>query len=265
MREGHDIAKIDAAHGREGAADARRRQGVQSAVGRRHPRQRDAVLLGGAGAAGRKGRRDIHQPVCRAARRHRDERHGCSSARSSRSTITTDFTTEVLVASCRHPDPHRSKRRKHGRRHLHRARRRSSTMLFNHPLTSIGLEKFLKDWEKAQAVKALTSARQRLPISNAAPKLGGGEERLQHASTKPGKLTRARADRSRCSIPARSRSSTSSSRTAASTSAWRAADHARRRRRHAATASSTGVRCSRSRRTSPSSADRRRKPTPRRS
>ena len=26
--------------------------------------------------------------------------------------------------------------------------------LFNHPLTSIGLEKFLKDWEKAQAVKA---------------------------------------------------------------------------------------------------------------
>jgi hypothetical protein len=26
--------------------------------------------------------------------------------------------------------------------------------LFNHPLTSIGLEKFLKDWEKAHAVKA---------------------------------------------------------------------------------------------------------------
>ena len=26
--------------------------------------------------------------------------------------------------------------------------------LFNHPLTTIGLEKFLKDWEKAQAVKA---------------------------------------------------------------------------------------------------------------
>jgi hypothetical protein len=25
--------------------------------------------------------------------------------------------------------------------------------LFNHPLTSIGLEKFLKDWEKAHAVK----------------------------------------------------------------------------------------------------------------
>jgi len=26
--------------------------------------------------------------------------------------------------------------------------------LFNHPLTNIGLEKFLKDWEKAQSVKA---------------------------------------------------------------------------------------------------------------
>ena len=26
--------------------------------------------------------------------------------------------------------------------------------MFNHPLTTIGLEKFLKDWEKAQAVKA---------------------------------------------------------------------------------------------------------------
>ena len=26
--------------------------------------------------------------------------------------------------------------------------------LFNHPLTNIGLEKFLKDWEKSQAVRA---------------------------------------------------------------------------------------------------------------
>jgi transaldolase len=25
--------------------------------------------------------------------------------------------------------------------------------MFRHPLTDIGLEKFLKDWEKAQAVK----------------------------------------------------------------------------------------------------------------
>ena len=69
--QGHDIAKIDAAHDREGAAHARRHPGVQGAVGRRHPRQRHAVLLGGAGAARREGRRDLHQPVRRPARRRR--------------------------------------------------------------------------------------------------------------------------------------------------------------------------------------------------
>jgi transaldolase len=63
-----------------------------------------------------------------------------------------EFTTEVLVASCRHP------------MHIVEAARLGADIctcpaavidqLFNHPLTSIGLEKFLKDWEKAQAVKA---------------------------------------------------------------------------------------------------------------
>src|SRR5262245_19342788 len=63
-----------------------------------------------------------------------------------------DFTTEVLVASCRHP------------MHVVEAARLGADIatcppavieqLFNHPLTTIGLEKFLKDWEKAQAVKA---------------------------------------------------------------------------------------------------------------
>ena len=62
-----------------------------------------------------------------------------------------DFTTEVLVASCRHPI------------HIVDAARLGADIctcppavidqLFNHPLTNIGLEKFLKDWEKAQAVK----------------------------------------------------------------------------------------------------------------
>jgi transaldolase len=62
------------------------------------------------------------------------------------------FTTEVLVASCRHP------------MHIVEAARMGADIctcppavidhLFNHPLTDIGLEKFLKDWEKAQAVKA---------------------------------------------------------------------------------------------------------------
>jgi transaldolase len=63
-----------------------------------------------------------------------------------------EFTTEVLVASCRHPI------------HIVEAARVGADictcppaiieMLYNHPLTSIGLEQFLKDWEKAQAVKA---------------------------------------------------------------------------------------------------------------
>jgi len=63
-----------------------------------------------------------------------------------------DFTTEILVASCRHPI------------HVVEAARMGADIatcppavidqMFNHPLTNIGLEKFLKDWEKAQAVKA---------------------------------------------------------------------------------------------------------------
>ncbi|HEY7287040.1 MAG TPA: fructose-6-phosphate aldolase [Vicinamibacterales bacterium] len=63
-----------------------------------------------------------------------------------------EFPTEVLVASCRHPI------------HIVEAARMGADIatvppavidqMFNHPLTNIGLEKFLKDWEKAQAVKA---------------------------------------------------------------------------------------------------------------
>ena len=63
-----------------------------------------------------------------------------------------EFATEVLVASCRHPI------------HIVEAARLGADIctcppavidqLFNHPLTTIGLEKFLKDWEKSQAVKA---------------------------------------------------------------------------------------------------------------
>ena len=61
-----------------------------------------------------------------------------------------EFATEVLVASCRHPI------------HIVEAARMGADictcppgvidMLFNHPLTNIGLEKFLKDWEKAHGV-----------------------------------------------------------------------------------------------------------------
>ena len=63
-----------------------------------------------------------------------------------------DFTPELLVASTRNPI------------HIIEAAKMGADictcppavidMLFNHPLTNIGLEKFLKDWEKSQAVKA---------------------------------------------------------------------------------------------------------------
>jgi transaldolase len=63
-----------------------------------------------------------------------------------------DFSTEVLVASTRSP------------MHIVEAARMGADIctcpasvieaLFKHPLTDIGLERFLKDWEKAQAVKA---------------------------------------------------------------------------------------------------------------
>ena len=63
-----------------------------------------------------------------------------------------DFTTEVLVASTRNP------------MHIIEAAKLGADIctcppsvidqLFNHPLTNIGLEKFLKDWNASQAVKA---------------------------------------------------------------------------------------------------------------
>ena len=62
------------------------------------------------------------------------------------------FTTEVLVASCRHPI-HIIEAAKMGA-DICTAPPSVIDMLYNHPLTSLGLEKFLKDWEKAQAVKA---------------------------------------------------------------------------------------------------------------
>jgi transaldolase len=62
-----------------------------------------------------------------------------------------EFGTEVLVASVRNPI------------HVVEAARMGADVctcpaavidaLFKHPLTEIGLEKFLKDWEKAQAAK----------------------------------------------------------------------------------------------------------------
>ena len=63
-----------------------------------------------------------------------------------------DFQTEVLVASCRHP-MHIVEAAKMGA-DICTAPPKVIEMLYNHPLTNIGLENFLKDWEKSQAVKA---------------------------------------------------------------------------------------------------------------
>ena len=62
-----------------------------------------------------------------------------------------EYSTEVLVASVRSP------------MHIIEASRMGADICtcpvsvieacFNHPLTDIGLEKFLKDWEKAQAAR----------------------------------------------------------------------------------------------------------------
>src|SRR4029077_5498358 len=69
-----------------------------------------------------------------------------------------EFTTELLVASCPHTLP------------VIEAARMGADIatcppavidqLFNHPLTNIGLEKFLKDWDKSQAVKAQAATSQ---------------------------------------------------------------------------------------------------------
>jgi transaldolase len=63
-----------------------------------------------------------------------------------------EFGTEILVASVRHP------------MHIVEAARIGADICtcpasvieacFRHPLTDIGLEKFLKDWEQAQAARA---------------------------------------------------------------------------------------------------------------
>ncbi|MBI4887729.1 MAG: fructose-6-phosphate aldolase [Acidobacteria bacterium] len=61
------------------------------------------------------------------------------------------FTTEVLVASVRHPI-HIIEAARMGA-HVVTAPAAVIDQCFKHPLTDIGLERFLKDWEKAQAAR----------------------------------------------------------------------------------------------------------------
>jgi transaldolase len=63
-----------------------------------------------------------------------------------------DFKTEILVASTRSP-MHIVEAARMGA-HICTVPAAVIDALFKHPLTDIGLEKFLKDWEKAQGVTA---------------------------------------------------------------------------------------------------------------
>ena len=96
-----------------------------------------------------------------------------------------DFPTEVLVASIRSP------------MHIVEAARMGADIctcpaavieqLFKHPLTDIGLEKFLKDWEKAQAArKVVMDAHDDdvSPISSGAPSSAAARS-ASAASTRP--------------------------------------------------------------------------------
>jgi len=66
-----------------------------------------------------------------------------------------DFSTEILVASTRSP-MHIVEAARMGA-HICTCPAAVIDALFKHPLTDIGLEKFLKDWEKAQAVASSRS------------------------------------------------------------------------------------------------------------
>jgi transaldolase len=94
------------------------------------------------------GRVDLHQSVPGPARRHRCCGNGpirdiCEIYRNY------GFKTQVLAAL--HPQPAARHRRGQGwRARLHDAVRRPATLL-KHPLTDIGLKRFLEDWEKSGA------------------------------------------------------------------------------------------------------------------
>jgi len=66
-----------------------------------------------------------------------------------------DFSTQILVASTRSP-MHIVEAARMGA-HICTCPAAVIDALFKHPLTDIGLEKFLKDWEKAQAVASSRS------------------------------------------------------------------------------------------------------------
>ena len=94
----------------------------------------------------------LRQPVRRPARRHRDVRHGADQRdrRHLRELPVHDRDSRRVASAI----PSTSSKPRAWAPTSAPVPRPSSNGMFRHPLTDIGLEKFLKDWEKAQAVKA---------------------------------------------------------------------------------------------------------------
>ena len=136
------------AHGRQGAVHARRACRRARRCAPRASGQRHAGVLGGAGAACRQGRGHVREPVRRPARRHRHRRHGAHPA--DRRDLPT---TTSSRPRCSSPAP--------GTRCTSwQAARMGADIctcppsvieaLFKHPLTDIGIDRFLKDWAAAK-------------------------------------------------------------------------------------------------------------------
>ena len=104
IREGRDLADDRRAHRRQGAVHA----ATASAPARRCRAKGmrvnvTLVFSADAGAARGEGGRDVRQPVRRPARRHRHDRHGPDSARSSRSIDNYRVHDRSAGRQLRHP------------------------------------------------------------------------------------------------------------------------------------------------------------------
>ena len=110
-----------------------------------HDGERDAVLLGGAGAAGGEGGCDVHQPVRGPAGRHRPV-DGMELI-SDIVEIYQNYASRRKCWSPRSAARTTSSRRRRWAPHVATLPPAVLRSLFNHPLTEKGLAQFLKDWQ----------------------------------------------------------------------------------------------------------------------
>ena len=146
MKEARELAALRNEHRRQDPDDRRGHEGGAHVHRRGHQDQRHAVLLGDPGAARGQGRRDVHLAVRRSARRRLDRRHAADRRDPRRSTRTT--TSRPRCSSPRCATRCTCSRRRCWARTSRRVRSRCCCSSSKHPLTDIGLKKFLEDWEK---------------------------------------------------------------------------------------------------------------------